>query len=188
MLQKIFFFFLIYRHSLIHINIRNLCHTQVKDLISRQPALLRLCPRDHWAWGRLNGGGNGAAAELPVPGGGGVRPERRLLLLQEGPGEHRGRPGDAALLLRGAGLVEPPDPDQSELPLHQPPPHHFLGHGRVRAILCALPPQVSVKRRHLSAWYSSRVLWDCLSYLGWLESKYWHHRSLVVLNKSIVYL
>ena len=107
-----------------------------------------MSPRDHTPRRGLHGTGDAGGAGVPArrgPGGGGLYPGRRLLLPQEGHGEHRGRPGHPALLLRGAGLLEPADAHQPELPLHQPPPHRDLGCGRLRALLRSLPPQVSAR-------------------------------------------
>ncbi len=116
------------------------------------------CCRDHRASRGFHGGGDGSAAELSVSGRWRVCSQWCFLLLQEGLGEHRGWSGDPALLLRGAGLLEPPHPNQPELPLHQPPPHHHLGPRRLRTLLCPLPSQVSERQSSLTEWKQAHYI------------------------------
>ncbi len=61
--------------------------------------------------------------------------ERRPVLLQERHREHCGRRCHAEVHLRGAGVLEPPHPNQLQLPVHLSQAHCTVGSWRGREIL-----------------------------------------------------
>ncbi|KAG5281048.1 hypothetical protein AALO_G00066870 [Alosa alosa] len=73
--------------------------------------------------------------------GGRLHPQRRLLLQQERHRDHRGGRGHPEVHVRGAGLLEPADAHQLQLPVHQPAAHHLMGNGSHGALLHPSPSE-----------------------------------------------